>query len=411
MVAVGALAWWPLDLVVYADDPALRERFGRFRVAIAAADIALALALPRIAWCMRHAVGVAVAASLANVLGAGWALGYLWQGDPTALMYSFLLPQFSVLLVLPLRQRTAVASAFAIGAVAAWLAHPATSLAAPGLGSTLSFLAFATGVAVVVGHLLFVSLRRSFHLSRAEQRQRAAVEELATHLEQRVDEQTRALRELHQRAQTIRAEQREGIARDLHDGLGQELTSLRLLSGLGRQLHPADSTGELFAELEQQVDQLQQGLRRVLLALRPQRLDELGLVEALEELTRDRRRRSGLAITFAATDVPVPLPADVSVAAYRIAQEAINNALRHAEADRIDIVLRGDRGDLVLEVADDGVGVSPERVGLGFGTQGIRERAQALGGSARWTSNGGARLRVRLPAPRPTTPTVPTRST
>ena len=88
-------------------------------------------------------------------------------------------------------------------------------------------MVFCALISIGIGHGLYVLLRRDFHLRRQVEQQRASLSKLADHLESRVAEQMRSLQNMHHRAQHIRAEQRVELARDLHDGLGQELTSLR----------------------------------------------------------------------------------------------------------------------------------------------------------------------------------------
>ena len=281
--------------------------------------------------------------------------------------------------------------------IGSWIAHPASDLSDPGVTAALSFLMFCTALCVGIGHVFYVQLRRAFHLRQTVEGQRAQLQELADRLSVRVHDQTEALRALHERAQNLRTEQQQEIARELHDGLGQELTSLRLLAGLGRAATPAGEARELFAELDGLVEGVQRNLRRVLVTLRPHLLDEGGLSEALQALMGDLERRSGLSMTLHRRDVPEPLPAPVTVALFRICQEGLTNVIRHARAEAVVVRLEGAADGIRLQIIDDGQGFDPQAISAGLGTRSITERAEALGGAADWLCGAGTTLTVTLP--------------
>ncbi|MEQ1803832.1 MAG: ATP-binding protein [Burkholderiaceae bacterium] len=204
-------------------------------------------------------------------------------------------------------------------------------------------------------------------------------------------------------ASVVRA--REGarlhIARELHDELGQRLSALKLDLA---SLEPADDAGA-FAErvgaMLGMLDETMTAVRRIAADLRPLMLDDLGLNAALEWLARESARRMGIEVTVHLGRQDPALDDDATIAAYRIVQEALTNAARHARATDVHIELREAAGELLLTVQDNGVGFAPDaaRKTGSFGLLGIRERAQLLGGSMH-TENplgGGARLTVRLP--------------
>lgn len=392
-VAAMALVWWPLDPIVFADKPHTQQVYALYRAAIISVNLLMLVSLPRVSLCQRYPQATGTLAACQNLALTGYALAEAGQGSVFLFSFIFVVPQFTTVLLVPLRERALALAMLSASIVGAWLLHPLSSLATPGAAAYVSFLVFADLLALGIGHLLFVLLRRGFHLQRR-------MEQLAGHLEHRVLEQTRALRVANHRAQDARSAQREELARDLHDGLGQELTSLRLLVGIGRAALRGPSEAELLDELSGAVDRVQQSLRRVLVALRPALLDEAGLVEALRVLVRELERRAGLPISLHISDgLPEPVPIELGAALYPIAQEALHNALRHARAQTIRVALEAREGALVLSVADDGVGVAASRIGAGMGTSGIRERAEALGGSARWERRDGTTLTVTLPIP------------
>jgi signal transduction histidine kinase len=143
----------------------------------------------------------------------------------------------------------------------------------------------------------------------------------------------------------------------------------------------------------QRTDAVIDGLHRLAVDLRPASLDHLGLEVALRQYTRSVGTSFGLAVRFKARGLKSErLPAALETALYRIVQEAMTNVVRHARATRVDVLveLRGDRVTLMIE--DDGIGFDPEasQVGEHFGLLGIRERAEALGGTLTVESSPGA---------------------
>jgi PAS domain S-box-containing protein len=196
----------------------------------------------------------------------------------------------------------------------------------------------------------------------------------------------KAQRQLRRLSGSIMASQeneRSAIARELHDELGQLLTALRMDAvWLQERFRHSDSkaaerAGAICTLIDTTIDEV----RAMAIRLRPGVLDDLGLVEALEWFTNEFERRGSVACIFTHGDVPA-VDGTVSTAAYRIAQEAMTNAARHAEASRVEIDLRTDKDDLVLKVSDDGCGFNPDEVSEGeaLGLVGMHERAVLAGG-------------------------------
>jgi len=197
------------------------------------------------------------------------------------------------------------------------------------------------------------------------------------------EERMAALREQFAQVTAAQEEERQRIARELHDGLSPTLASLNIrLVTAGRLLekdgHPV--AGEI-KELASQVQISLQDIRRLIEDLRPVALDELGLVPALREHLAHCEREHGLALELAA-EVPERLPASVETALFRIVQEAVNNVLRHAQAQHVRVVLTRGDDHIRLDVADDGQGFDAQlpRSGRHIGLWSMRERVEQLGG-------------------------------
>ena len=191
------------------------------------------------------------------------------------------------------------------------------------------------------------------------------------------------LREQFAQVTAAQEEERQRIARELHDGLGPALASLniRLLTVrklLERESHPV--AGEI-GELAEQVQASIRDIRRLIHDLRPVALDELGLVPALREHLAHCQQEHDLAIEFVADDGE-RLSAAVESALFRIVQEAVNNVLRHAQARHLSVTLTRDEDQVTLRVADDGQGfdIQVPRSGRHVGLWSMRERVDQLGG-------------------------------
>ncbi len=209
------------------------------------------------------------------------------------------------------------------------------------------------------------------------------------------------LRELSASVVEAREEERRRIARELHDELGQRLTALKIdLTTLAAQARLASDDAQVAA-MQAMLDDTLASVRRIASDLRPLMLDDLGLNAAIEWLARDASRRIGIPVH---TRLPLAEPAldrRLATAIYRMVQEALTNVARHAQARSVDVALQAQDGQLVLTVADDGVGLGEQvlqRAGS-FGLMGLRERALMLGGSVLVGARpgGGTRLTVRLP--------------
>jgi signal transduction histidine kinase len=214
---------------------------------------------------------------------------------------------------------------------------------------------------------------------------------------------TDALRRSRQRIIAAREEERRRLRRDLHDGLGPQLASQSLgLDAVDRLIEPDPQKAHaLLAQLKQQAQSAILDIRRLVYNLRPPALDDLGLRCALDE-EATRYREKGLHVSFESPEALPELPAAVEVAAYRIAQEALANVVRHAGARTCTLRLAVTASTLVVEITDDGRGLPASRRS-GVGLQSMRERAEELGGS--WTieapSGSGCRVRAVLPLETP----------
>ena len=216
----------------------------------------------------------------------------------------------------------------------------------------------------------------------------------------------RELQRTRERLVAAREEERRRLRRDLHDGLGPSLASTLMQLEAAHDLVHRDPDAA-SALIEQLTDQTEAGIaeiRRLVDGLRPPALDQLGLVSALRQRADQhnhavRLGSPGPVLTVVAEDL-TDLPAAVEVAAYRIAVEAVNNAVRHGHASRCVVTLRRVTGGLQVEICDDGTGlVGDADAGVGVGVGSMRDRAEELGGtcSVATAPTGGTRVEAYLP--------------
>ncbi|MGA8810888.1 MAG: PAS domain-containing protein [Thermoanaerobaculia bacterium] len=219
---------------------------------------------------------------------------------------------------------------------------------------------------------------------------------------------TEQLRALSARLHFAREEEGIRIAREIHDGLGATLTSLRWeLEGFKKSLLesearvPAAELKPRLANMFGLIDSMVNIVRGIASDLRPAVLDILGLEEAIEWQAQQFQDRTGITIRYELPDHDIDLSPEQSIAVFRIFQETLTNVLRHARATTVDVTVAAEAGTFVLCVKDNGRGITgDEKHGpLSIGLLGMRERAHLLGGEVDITGidGGGTTLSVRFP--------------
>ena len=254
---------------------------------------------------------------------------------------------------------------------------------------------------------LFMYLRQTRALEAQRVAQQSALQAERDFLETEVDRRTEQLTELARHLQTAREDERNRLARDLHDELGALLTAAkldvaRLKSRLGLL------TPEATDRLTHLNETLNSGIalkRRIIEDLRPSSLSNLGLVAALEILTREFSERSGIEVRCSLEVVKLLASAELMV--YRLVQEALTNVAKYAGATRVDVTLATRDQRVEISVHDNGVGFDPATRSAGHGLLGMRYRVESEGGRMLLTAGAGkgTRLDASLPQHAVGTPT------
>jgi signal transduction histidine kinase len=219
--------------------------------------------------------------------------------------------------------------------------------------------------------------------------------------DERMRSSEQKLKALSERLLAVQEEERTRIARELHDDLGQSLTALKMdMVGL---LHATPERADLTPTRERilrTLDATVTSVQRISSELRPSVLDDLGLVAAIEADARLFEQRSGIECEVSVTGDP-PTDRDSVTTIYRIVQEALTNVARHSNSTRTEVRLRNRDDEFLLEIRDDGRGVTDEEIRdpLSLGLIGIRERADLIGGSVQieGIAGRGTIVSVRVP--------------
>ena len=187
------------------------------------------------------------------------------------------------------------------------------------------------------------------------------------------------------------------VARELHDEVGQGLIAITLMAERAAAESPPEVAAQFTAIADKLLFYLDE-LRRIAHELRPETLDDLGLVNALNALCNGVGADRGVVVDRDLYGRFDGLSGEQELVLYRVAQEALANAARHADASRVSLRLAERRSELTLEVLDDGRGVATTS-GDGVGIKGMRERARLVGGSFEIGPNPGSGTRVKLVVP------------
>lgn len=256
------------------------------------------------------------------------------------------------------------------------------------------------------GHTEFASLAASFN---------TMADALADRHREAIEAQAR-LRALASRLHLARETEAARISRELHDEIGQVLTSLKIdLSRLqsccpavGQPQPCAASLSEQVSSASRQIDAAMGFVRRIASELRPGVLDQLGLIAALQWQAHEIEARTDLVVQVEADGADATLEDAVSVTLFRIAQEALTNVVRHARAHVVEIGLETTDAEAVLTVHDDGVGIASEAADSreSLGILGMRERAMLVNGRVSLTGGPGKGTTVRVSVPLPSSAKV-----
>lgn len=226
--------------------------------------------------------------------------------------------------------------------------------------------------------------------------------------EERLQQSYKEIRMLASHIEQVREEEKIKIAREIHDELGQQITSLKMdVSWLSKK--PELKSGPIAGKVKEIMDMLDETVktvRRIATELRPGILDHLGLVAAMQWQSQEFEKRTGIKTVFHCDQEDISLPANLSTGFFRIFQESLTNVTRHAQASEVSAYLGTANGEITLKVSDNGKGFDVSAIGhkRTLGLLGMKERAMMMGGKYDLISEPGKGttviISVKLPGHR-----------
>jgi signal transduction histidine kinase/ligand-binding sensor domain-containing protein len=229
----------------------------------------------------------------------------------------------------------------------------------------------------------------------ALQVEREAALQRAEQSKAQMEEAFAGMRNLTSRLESAKEEERQVLSRELHDELGQMLTAAKINLQIAGQNLPESSSSKRMEDSLEMIDQMISQVRNISLSLRPPMLDEAGLAPALQYYLNALEKRVGIPINFRAENVTTGNQPETRTTVFRVVQEAVGNAIRHASACAIDVTLKMNDGYIEMEIKDDGIGFDSSTInrrirrGEHLGLLGMYERVLGAGGSFELRSRPG----------------------
>lgn len=243
----------------------------------------------------------------------------------------------------------------------------------------------------------------------------ATIEAIVTDVTERktyqktLEETTEKLRAFSNHLQKVREDERLLISREIHDQLGQDLTVLKMELSLLKKKSGKNAAekselkkwSDELGKISNSIDGIINNVRRIATDLRPDILDKLGLVDAIQWHTEEFEKRTGIKCVTALTEEDFTLNIEKAISVFRVFQEAMTNIARHSGASRANITLEIENGRIVLKIADNGRGITAEEIekNTSLGILGMKERIMLLGGLWRikGTKVNGTVVEIKVP--------------
>jgi signal transduction histidine kinase len=253
-------------------------------------------------------------------------------------------------------------------------------------------------------NVMVESLQRTHHELQLQHSQLRRLDSEKEQLLKELQKKEAELRRALQRAVEYQEAERKRISRELHDEIGQALTSILIRLKALQDETDTETIAERLDGLRYLTSESIEELRRLAVDLRPAILDHLGILPALRWYIQQLAGQSDLTIQFTGPEKVERLPEEIELVLYRVAQEGLTNAIRHSQASQVEVVLEQSAHVLRLRVIDDGKGFDPQNLDRGLGLVGIRERVELLNGNCgvNTTPGEGTCLWVEIPLPEET---------
>lgn len=387
---VLGLMWWPMSALLHSS--AQRRALDLARVVGVLVAVALVGAMRRVRFVRARATAFSLL-SLGLVACATLASVTLSRAPTDPLRASMPLLAFATVpLLLSLRRRVVATMLFSCAALAAIVREVERSA----MGATISAYSLATLLSIATGYAIERRERALFEQRAELAKTRAQISSYADLLRARLLDLERE-----QSSLVVEHEaERKSLARELHDELAHVQLGLRIELDLMRGEGDRASLSSGIESMQRLLDMLLDRTRSMLVRLRPSLVEELGFDGAVRALVSDIARKTTARVSLELSEEAASrLRGPRALHAFRIVQEGLVNAVKHARATKIHVAILVSGPSVLLRVDDDGVGISSGQRELSFGLAGLRERASALRGelSIESSAEGGTSLRVVLP--------------
>jgi signal transduction histidine kinase len=396
----AVVLWWPLDFVLYAEQPQTLRAMFDFRLGMMIVSVLVCGVAYLPARLQRFAIPWTAVCGVGASFLATWSCGRAAPLSPEWFGIAYVFPITTVGFLISLPRRIVMALLFG---VAAWtgyfVGNPAHLAQERYVGATVSFMMVTVVSGVAIGHLAYHYLRAGFIAQRA-------LASIKDELEDRVRAQTSDLRQITGRLDQLRERERTEIARDLAAGPGEELSAIEFETGLMEESASRRGVALEVTQVRRLMERMRETFGRRVGALQPRALAAGNLAEAIRALVEEQRQNGGLDIQLTVEPATIEAGDELAPSLFRIVQEALTNVVRHAQARTVEVTLRRDADGLSASVRDDGVGIG-DRSGWrreSVGIIGMHERAQRVGGTLliERDPSGGTRVSVRVPTGRAT---------
>ena len=397
--SLGAVLPWFTDFLLFSTGSAEFEVMLIVRSLIVALTLIIVIGFRFVSWTGRHPYGFGLMIFATMMSVAGWSVTKV-NGFDSPLTYAvYTTPLLSLVLFVELKRRVLATAGILVPFFGALFLTEPRQLQHPFAGTAMVWSVASAFAAVAAGHLVYVVIRANLI-------QKRKLDDLTGHLQERIAEQTREIRQLTGSMFTVQEEERTRISHDLHDELGQMLFRLNMEVEMmqhqsAEPAAQAESFGDSLNVLKKLVGQVHDALDRILGALRPIMLENQGFDVAITRMAHNVASRNNLAAEVLFNAETDDFTDTAKTALYRIVQEGLTNIAKHAGASRAGIEFRMEAGELLLLVYDDGKGFNPDEAGgkNRLGLRGMRERVKLLDGHIHihTRAGGGTEIAIRFP--------------
>ena len=401
------LLWWPVDLFAF-QDPIGPWRASLWRFGFLFICVVSWWLLSISTFCHRHSLSfILFFVSLLSVWVGATVPNIALSGPQPPLGH--LLPLGSLFLLWPLRHRILATLIFGSVLPITFFVSHIQRFQCKDIFYFWSLHIVPVCVSILVGRLFYRLTQDNFAqrallLGRASELEdvNGQLKETTKRLHQRVDDAHRSLQRFATEAEKAKEGEREHIAQDLHDQLGQLLTGMRFELDLARlRVEEPAMLATSFNELDGLLSEVMDTLREILQGLRPRIVSQSGLVAACRWLVQSIERRATLEIELTIQPASIELSEAHASSLFRVLQEGLTNVLKHAQAKHVQISLVQDEQTLRVCIQDDGVGFRPEKAHtVGLGLPGIRSRVALMNGTFDVASQPGEGTCLTLSIPR-----------